>query len=87
MKMLKKESHLIVIRLGIIMNLIAYEIIHKMFRVIYLYSQILNNFHNILQRKNNTHKVNNLKFHYKISIKGGEGPKLKGLFDQQIYLL
>ena len=86
MKMLKKESHLIEWRLGMLMNLITYQIIQEMFKVISFYSQILKKIHNILLRNNFIHKVYNLKFHYKILIKEGEDPKLMDLFDLQIYL-
>jgi len=84
--MLKKGSHLIAENLDMLMNLITYEIILEMFRVTSLYSQILKKFHNILPRNNLIHKVYNQKSHYKILIKGEEGPKLMSLFDLRIYL-
>ena len=87
MKMLKKGSHLIVRRLGMLMNLIANKINHKLIKKTYFYSQKLKNIRNIFQRKNFIHKVNNRKFPYKILIKGEEVPKLMGLLDKQIYLL
>ena len=62
------------------------KIIQEMFKVIFLYNQILKKIHNILLRNNFIHKVYNLKFQYKILIKEEGDPRLMDLFDLRIYL-
>ena len=86
MKMSKKGNHLNVGRLGMLMNSITCQIIQEMFKVIFLYNQILKKIHNILLRNNFIHKVYNLKFQYKILIKEEGDPRLMDLFDLRIYL-